>query len=75
MITDNKSCTNVVNTTLIRKLNLNTIKHGKPYRLQWLNNCGKVKVTKKVLVSFSVGTYKDEIICDSMPIYFTHLLL
>jgi len=53
MIINNESCTNVANTTLVRKLNLNTIKHGNPYRLEWLNDCGKVKVTKKVLVSSS----------------------
>jgi hypothetical protein len=33
MIIDNENCTNVVNTTHVRKLNLNIIKHGKPYRL------------------------------------------
>jgi hypothetical protein len=53
MIINNESCTNVANTTLVRKLNLNTIKHENPYRLEWLNDCGKVKVTKKVLVSSS----------------------
>ena len=61
MIIDNESCTNVANTILVRKLNLNTIKHGNPYRLEWLNDCGEVKVTKKVLVSFS------EYISYSMP--------
>jgi sulfate adenylyltransferase subunit 1 (EFTu-like GTPase family) len=61
MIIDNESCTNVANTTLVRKLNLNTIKHENPNRLEWLNDCGEVRVTRKVLVSFS------EYISYSMP--------
>jgi hypothetical protein len=34
MIIDSRSCANVASTTLVRKLNLNTIKNKKPYRLQ-----------------------------------------
>ena len=47
MIIDEGSCTNVANTELVEKLSLPTSKHPKPYRLQWLNDCGEVKVTKK----------------------------
>jgi len=45
-IIDNESCANIVGNTLVSKLNLCTIKHHKPYRLQRLNDCGEVKVTK-----------------------------
>jgi len=37
MIIDIDSCANVASLTLIRKLNLNTSKHAKPYKLQLLN--------------------------------------
>jgi len=33
MIIDDASYANVVNTTLVRKLNLNITKHHQPYRL------------------------------------------
>jgi hypothetical protein len=33
MIIDDESCANIVSTTLVRKLNLNTFKHKKLYRL------------------------------------------
>ncbi|GKV49085.1 hypothetical protein SLEP1_g55854 [Rubroshorea leprosula] len=29
-------------------------------KVQWLNDCGEIKVNKQVLVSFSIGRYKDE---------------
>ena len=32
----------VANDTLVKKLNLSYIKHLRPYRLQWLNECGEV---------------------------------
>jgi hypothetical protein len=54
MIIDNRSCANVVSITLIKKLSPNTIKHVRYYRLQWLNECVEVRVTKKVLVGKSV---------------------
>lgn len=43
---------NIVGTTIVKKLNLNNVKHYKPYISQLLNEYGKDKVTKQVLVSF-----------------------
>ena len=65
----------MASTTLVEKLNLPTLKHPRPYKLQWLNDCGKVKVNKQVLVSFSIGRYKDEVICDIVPMHAGHILL
>jgi hypothetical protein len=38
LIIDSGSCVNVCSTTLVSKLNLCTVKHAEPYRLQWLND-------------------------------------
>ena len=75
MIIDGGSCTNVASTTLVEKLNLPTLKHSRPYKLQWLNDCGEIKVNKQVLVSFSIGKYKDEVLCDVVPMHAGHILL
>ena len=75
MIIDGGSCTNVASTTLVENLNLPTLKHPRPYKLQWLNDCGEVKVNKQVLVSFSIGRYKDEVLCDIVPMHVGHILL
>jgi len=48
---------------------LNTIKHERPYQLQWLNECGVVMVNRQVMISFSVGKYKDEVLCDVVPMH------
>ncbi|GKV00606.1 hypothetical protein SLEP1_g13273 [Rubroshorea leprosula] len=49
--------------------------HLRPYKLQWLNDYGEIKVNKQVLVSFSIGRYKDEVLCDVVPMHARHLLL
>ena len=46
VVIDGGSCTNVTSTKLVEKMSLPTIKHPRPYKLQWLNNSGEVKVTK-----------------------------
>jgi hypothetical protein len=40
-----------------------------------LNEYGVVRVNRHVMISFSVGKYKDEVLCDVVPMHATHLLL
>jgi hypothetical protein len=69
LIIDSGSCVNV------SKLNLCFVKHAKPYRLQWLNDGGEVKVTKQVVVPISIRKYVDEVLCDMVPMQASHILL
>ena len=75
MIIDGGSCTNVANITLVEKLGMPTSKHPRHYKLQWLNDSGEVRVNKKVLISFSFGKYKDEVLCDVVLMQAGRLLL
>ncbi|KAF7832765.1 hypothetical protein G2W53_015098 [Senna tora] len=75
LIIDGGSCFNVASKLMVDKLGLHTLKHPRPYRLQWLNESGDLKVTKQVLISFSIGKYKDEVLCDVVPMQASHLLL
>jgi len=75
MIIDGGSCANVASDNLVKKLNLSCIKHLRPYRLQWLNKCGEVQVTKQVLIAFVIEKYSDEVMCDVVPIHASYLLL
>ena len=75
MIIDGGSCTNVASTTLVEKLGMPTSKHPRPYKLQWLNDNGEVRVNKKVLISFSIGKYENEVLCDVVLMQVGHLLL
>ncbi|KAG8490723.1 hypothetical protein CXB51_013780 [Gossypium anomalum] len=75
LIIDGGSCTNVASTLMVDKLGLTTTKQLSPYKLQWLNDGGEIKVAKQVLVSSSIGKYEDEVLCDVVPMHARHLLL
>jgi hypothetical protein len=76
VIIDGGSCENVVSTTMVEKLNLKTEPHSHPYKLQWLKKGNDIQVTKKCLIQFSIGkNYKDEVLCDVVPMDACHILL
>jgi len=75
LIIDWGSCTNVASTRVVDKLGLPTISHTKPYKLQWISEEGEIIVNKQVLIAFSIGKYKVEVLCDVVPMEATHILL
>ena len=75
MIVDSGSCANVISSMVVDKLGLTTIKHPEPYRLQWLNDSGEMRVNKQAKVKFSIDKYVDVVLCDVMPMHACHILL
>ena len=56
-------------------MGLTTIKHPEPYRLQWLNDSGEMRVNKQAKVKFSIDKYVDVVLCDVVPMHACHILL
>ncbi|CAA7026197.1 unnamed protein product [Microthlaspi erraticum] len=75
LVIDGGSCTNVASEFMVDKLGIETTKHPRPYKLQWLDNTTVIKVSKQAIVPFSVGKYQDQVLCDVAPMYAGHLLL
>ena len=75
MIIDGGSCCNIASTELVNKLQLTTFNHPRPYKLQWMNNCGELKVSKQVNVTIKLGHYEDVVLCDVVPMQACHILL
>ena len=75
IIIDSGSCNNLASTVLVEKLSLPTRKHPNPYHIQWLNDGGKIRVTRSVRVPFSMGAYSDYVDCDVIPMEACSLLL
>ncbi|XP_042446416.1 uncharacterized protein LOC122031363 [Zingiber officinale] len=75
LIIDGGSCVNVASKLMVDKLGLPTLKHPKPYKLEWLNDSGEMKVNKQVIISFTIGRYTDEVLCDVVPMQASHLIL
>jgi len=63
----------VVSTRLVEKLSLEIIPHAKPCKLTWISKEGEINVNKRVLINFSIGSYKDEVLCDVL-MEVTHIL-
>lgn len=75
LIINGKSCANVSSTELVEKLDLSTLKHLRPYKLQWLNDCKEIKVNKQLIMVLPIGKYHNEILCDVVPMHVGHILL
>jgi hypothetical protein len=75
VIMDSGIIDNLVSTEMMEKLELETIEHLSPYRVSWLQKGHQVNVTKQCLVEIKIGGYKDEILCDVIPMDVCHLLL
>jgi len=75
MIIDEGSYANVASTRVVENLGLPTISHTKPYKLQCLSEEGEIMVNKKILITFAIGKYKDEVLCDVVQMEATHVLL
>ncbi|KAK9007096.1 hypothetical protein V6N11_050929 [Hibiscus sabdariffa] len=75
VIIDSGSCANVISSFLVDALNLPCQRYPKPYHLQWLNEGSEVKVTRRSLITFTMGNYCDDIWCDVVPMQAAHLLL
>jgi hypothetical protein len=75
VIVDSGSTNNIVSTEMVEKLVMENIVHSSPYIVSWLQKGHQVNVTKQCLVEFKIGGYKDEILCDVIPMDVCHLLL
>lgn len=75
-VIDPGSSENVIAEDAVAKLKLQVEPHPTPYKLAWLQQNHDLMVTRRALVSFSVGqAYKDQIYCDIVPMDACHLLL
>ena len=75
VIIDGGSCNNLASSDMVEKLALTTQPHPHPYCIQWLNNTGKAKVTKLVRINLAIGSYKDVVECDVVPMQACSILL
>ena len=60
---------------LVQNLTLQTIDHPNPYKLRWLDNKAEGYVKKQCLVSLTIGSYSDEMLCDVVDMNVCHILL
>jgi hypothetical protein len=75
VIIDGGSCHNLASREMVDKLGLKLQRHPHPYRVQWLNDSGDIKIGYKVNVPFKIGEYVNIVECDVAPMSVCHMLL
>lgn len=76
LIVDGGSVSNMISKDVVESLSLPRWEHPKPYDMKWrINGVGKLKVTHRVKVPFSVYGYVDKVECDILPLHVCNLLL
>lgn len=75
VVIDSGSTDNIISLEAINKLNLERITLGCPYRVSWLNKGQHILINEQACIEFSIGGYKDKILCDILPMDACHLLL
>jgi hypothetical protein len=75
VIVDNGSCNNIASQELVERLRLKQRRYPSPYKMQWLSDCGAMRVSNMVTVQFSIGKYHDQVDCDVVPMQACQLLL
>ncbi|CAM8975442.1 unnamed protein product [Rhodiola kirilowii] len=75
VIIDSGSSENIIAAGIVEQLQLPVRKHPTPYKLGLITSGGEIKVTEQCLISFSIGQYKDEVLCDVAEMSACHLLL
>jgi hypothetical protein len=75
MIIDSGSTDNLVSTKMVEKLELKKTAHPNLYKVSWLQKGHQVMVSQQCKVEFKIGGYKNEILCDVIPMDVCHILL
>jgi hypothetical protein len=63
---DHDSSINVVGIDMVEKLKLSTTPHPRPYSLRRCHD--KLDITHQTLVSFSIGKFSCDVLCDMIPV-------
>jgi hypothetical protein len=75
VIIDSGSIGNLVSMEMVEKLNLEMKAHPSLYMVSWLHKGHQVMVSQQCKVEFKIGSYKDEVLCDVIPMDVFHVLL
>jgi hypothetical protein len=59
----------------MEKLKLKGIPHPNLYRVSWLQKGQQVTVTEQCLLSFQIGSFNEQVLCDVIEMDACHVLL
>ena len=75
MVINSGSTNNIVPMEMVERMSLKKVKHPVPYKASRLHKGHQIVVSEQCETDLQVGTYKDKIVCDVMPMDVCHILL
>jgi hypothetical protein len=75
VVIDSGSTDNLVSIEMVEKLGLKRIAHPTPYKVSWLQKGHQILVNEQCNLEIQIGSYKDEVLCDIMPMDVCHIFL
>jgi hypothetical protein len=75
VIIDSGSTENLVSIEMVEKLGLKKVIHPTPYKVSWIQKGHHLLVNEQCEVEFQIGSYKDKLLCDIMPMDVCHIFL
>jgi hypothetical protein len=75
VIIDSGSTDNLVSMEMVENLKLDKNAHLNLYKVSWLHKGHQVMVSRQCKVEFKIGGYKDEVLCDFIPMDVCHVML
>lgn len=75
-VIDSGSCANLISEEIVNNLKLQPEEHPSPYCLGWLKHGLELRISRRVQIHFSVGTfYHTKIYCDVVLMDVAHVIL
>ena len=68
MIIDLGSTNNIISEEVVSELKLKRIPHTNPYKVTYLNKTQHILVGEQAWVEFTIGKYKDRVLCEFFPL-------
>ena len=75
VIIDSGFSYSIMSKEIVNKLKLTIVPHTNLSKVTWLNKGQHVLVYEKTWVEFSIGRFKDKVLCDVLPRGACHFLL
>lgn len=75
MVIDSSGTDNIGSIEMVDKLKLEKTIDPTSYKVSWLQKGHQIILTEQCKVEIQIGTYKDVILCDVMPMDVCHILL
>ena len=75
VVIDSGSKNNSVSIEMVEKLGLKRTMHPTPYKVSWLQKGHHILVNEQCNVETHNGSYKDEVLCDIIPMDVCHMFL